>query len=116
MRFTTIIFPKVSRTKIGFLFVGEKGWAVLTKDKMIMRRDLERKALLEAGVAAFVLRGRDMRAEEMAEAFKLALPRMMRILSNYSRPLICTVTKAGRICVQEGQRRGAVRRETSDDR
>jgi hypothetical protein len=40
--------------------VGRKGWVVLSKDDRIRLNDLERAALVEAGVAAFFLGRRDL--------------------------------------------------------
>ncbi|HEY2323667.1 MAG TPA: hypothetical protein VGJ82_12475, partial [Thermoanaerobaculia bacterium] len=36
---------------------GSEGWIVLTKDKLIRRRPLERQALIASGVRAFVFTG-----------------------------------------------------------
>lgn len=36
-------------------FIGARGWAFLSKDENVRRRPAERRALVEAGVAAFIL-------------------------------------------------------------
>jgi hypothetical protein len=49
--------------------VGAREWIVLTKDNRIRYRTLERNALMQAGVKAFILTGTDLRGEEMAQIF-----------------------------------------------
>ncbi len=77
--------------------VGRRGWVVLTKDKRIRNRKLEINALMDAGVAAFVLTAGEMRGEEMGEVFATALPRMLRFLEKNSPPFIATVTRKGNV-------------------
>ena len=85
---------------------GKRGWVVLTKDKMIRRRANERRALQESKVAAFVLTGKDLSGSDMARAFVAALSRMLRVLQQYRRPLIATVSPAGTVTIKTGERRG----------
>ena len=47
---------------------GREGWIVLTKDKLIRKRRLERDALIAANVRAFVFTGGNMSGVEMAES------------------------------------------------
>lgn len=90
--------------------VGPKGWIVLTKDKWIKRRELERRALEIAGVATFVLAAKDLKGEEIAEIFVLALPRLRQVVVNHSRPLLGTVTRSGSVEILAGERRGGIKR------
>jgi hypothetical protein len=48
-------FPLHARDSDWLPEVGRRGWVVLMKDKRIRRNQLERDALLAAGVRAFVL-------------------------------------------------------------
>lgn len=91
--------------------VGPKGWIVLTKDKWIKRRELERRALEVAGVAAFVLAAKDLKGDQIAAIFVEALPRLREIALAYARPLLGTVTRAGKVEILSGKRRGSVRKE-----
>ncbi len=75
--------------------VGRRGWVVFTKDDHIRRRPLERIALTQANVAAFVLTSGNLRADQMAEAFLTALPKIARFLQRYPCPFIARVTKTG---------------------
>ena len=73
--------------------VGRRGWLVLTKDKEIRRRTLEREALLAAGVRAFVLTSGNLRGAEMAEIFVRHLRRMERLARRTPPPFIARVTR-----------------------
>jgi predicted nuclease of predicted toxin-antitoxin system len=77
--------------------VGANGWVVLTKDKHIRTRRNELAALLNAGVAAFVLTSGNITGEQMAAAFIVAIPRMLRLLQSTARPFIARVTTAGAV-------------------
>jgi hypothetical protein len=89
-----------------FPVVGAHGWVFLTKDKAIKKRDNELTALLEAGLATFILSSGNLKAEEMAEAFTRAKARMERTVRKTSRPFIAKVHRDGSVeVVLEGERR-----------
>lgn len=69
---------------------GRNGWAVLTKDKRIRRRELERDALTEAKVRAFCLTSGKLTADEQIERF---VHNRYRILQRARKPgpFICGV-------------------------
>ncbi|MBI2922026.1 MAG: hypothetical protein HYY18_13145 [Planctomycetes bacterium] len=91
--------------------VGPRRWIVLTKDKWIKRRELERKALEEAKVAAFVLAAKDLTGEQIGAAFVASLPRLRQFALSYARPLLGTVSRKGEVVLLAGERRGGLRRE-----
>lgn len=70
---------------------------VLTKDKRIRRRRLERDALFEANVAAFVITSKSLRGEEIANIFIKAKNRMIKILTKHPKPFIAAVTRDGKV-------------------
>lgn len=73
-------FPQDAKDSIWLTEVGKRGWIVLTKDTRIRYRAIETKALLAAGVRAFVLTARgDLIGKEMADIFIMALPRMKKL-------------------------------------
>jgi hypothetical protein len=85
------IFPHLPEMRNGFRKSGDKdglfsqrmdcshkGWIVLTKDARIRYREIERTALMNAGVGAFVLTAKNLQGSEMASIFVHALPSMMR--------------------------------------
>jgi hypothetical protein len=76
---------------------GEKEWIVLTRDKNIRLREIERNALLSANVAAFVFTGGNASGVEMTEAILAALPRIGRFLAKNRPPFICRITASGQV-------------------
>jgi predicted nuclease of predicted toxin-antitoxin system len=77
--------------------VGRQGWVVLTKDTRIRYRNLERAALMRAGVGAFVLTAGDLKGDEMAQIFVKALPAISRFLAKHRKPFIAKVTRGGSV-------------------
>jgi hypothetical protein len=62
---------------------------------MVRYRKTEIAALLAAKVRAFVLTSGNLRADEMAEAFVKALPRMERLLKKMRGAFVAGVTRSG---------------------
>jgi len=91
--------------------IGKKGWVVLTKDSQIRYRAPERQALLNAGVAAFVLTSGNLTGDEMKQVFITAMPRIMKLLNRQQRPFIAKVTRSGivTLLIAPRQRRGTRR-------
>jgi predicted nuclease of predicted toxin-antitoxin system len=81
--------------------VGERSWVVLTKDQKIRYHSREREALLTSGVRAFILTAGSVSAEEMAQAFLVALPRMEKFLSKHQGPFIVAVRRVGTLHVMQ---------------
>lgn len=81
--------------------VGTKGWIVLSNDDRIRYRDLERRALHKAKVAAFILTSMNIKGEEMAAAFVKALPKIKRLVKNQSRPFVATVSRSGDVTLKQ---------------
>jgi hypothetical protein len=75
--------------------VGEQGWVLLTKDAAIRRNELERRALVAAKVAAFMLGNGQLAAADMARAFLDAVPRIHKVLRRYEPTTVATVTRSG---------------------
>jgi hypothetical protein len=78
---------------------GNEGWVVLTKDKLIRKRPIERRALLAAGVRAFVFSGGNLSGVEMAESIVRALSRILKIISNTPPPFIARITGSGDVAL-----------------
>ena len=55
---------------------GNQGWIVLTKDKAIRHRPNEHRALVNAGVRAFVLAAGEMTGPDQAALFRRILPKI----------------------------------------
>jgi hypothetical protein len=76
---------------------GSRDWVVLAKDKQIRYNELERIALLSAGVASFILVSGNLAGADMAVAYIKALPKIARFLSYQKRPFIAKVDKSGSV-------------------
>lgn len=77
--------------------VGAKGWVLITKDKQIRRRTLERDALTRSGVRAFVLTGDGMTGEQQAAVITKALKQMRKMLDRQPPPFIAGITREGNV-------------------
>jgi len=75
--------------------VGQRGWIVLTKDRMIQRRTLEREALIRANVRAFVLVAKQTNGPENAQILIKAHSAMIRHIEQHPAPFIVTVYRDG---------------------
>lgn len=85
-------FPQSTPDQTWLKEVGRRGWIVLTADRRIRYRSLEREALLAAGVQAFVLTS--IPGPEMGAIFAAALARMEAMCASHgSRPFIAKVSK-----------------------
>ena len=73
--------------------VSERGWVVLTHDKRIRYKINERAAVLENGIAMFVIVGAAPHAE-LARSFVAIAPRVESFLSRHPRPFIARVYRA----------------------
>ncbi|MEE9256894.1 MAG: hypothetical protein V3V56_06975 [bacterium] len=77
--------------------VGKRGWIVLTKDKMIRKRNIEINTLVSSGVPAFVLTAGGLSGEEMGQIFVRALPAMLRFVEKNPPPFIATISRKGNV-------------------
>lgn len=75
---------------------GERGWIVLTRDKRIRYRQLERLALQAANVRAFVFTGGNVTVKDTAAILVHALPRMTRIARSDPGPFIYHLGTSGK--------------------
>lgn len=89
--------------------VAKREWVILSKDGMIRRRELERRALEDHDAVAFILTNASASAEQFIAAFAAAMPRIERLVATHTRPLICMVSPSGDIRVLTGERRGGKR-------
>jgi hypothetical protein len=85
------LFAQDARDQDWLPEVGKLGWTVLTKDSHIKHRLVERTALLESGVRAFVLVSGNLTGPEMAKIFVKALPGMNRFAAKHSPPFIAKI-------------------------
>lgn len=76
---------------------GEKGWVALAKDKAIKKNELEKRALINAEIAAFFLTSGELSGEEMSLAIIGALHRIANLLENQKLPFIARITPQGKV-------------------
>lgn len=75
--------------------VGRRGWIVLTKDGKILKRELERRALLAAGVHAFFLASKNLKAADMSLIFVKAAPAIITAVAVAATPLLAKIYNDG---------------------
>lgn len=91
-------FPQDSDDQTWLTEAGVRNWIVLTKDEKIRYRPGEREVLLAAEVPVFCLHpSRGMTGEEMAQAFVVALPKIIRISEVESGGFMRGVNRKGEI-------------------
>ena len=90
-------FPQDARDDAWLPVVGQRGWAVLTKDTRIRLRHTELAALVAGRVRAFVLTRGDLTGTEMARILVLALPRIARFCIRHEPPFIARVSRRGTV-------------------
>lgn len=66
--------------------IGNRGWIVLSKDSRILKRQIEKDALIQWGVSAFFLRKCSLKGDEMGAIFATALPKIVRLIESSSGP------------------------------
>ena len=98
------LFPQDATDEEWLREVGRNGWIVLTKDKNIRFRELEKQALVSSKARAFVLTARDVTGAEMAQIFVGALPKMLKILERTPGPFLARVTRGGQVDLLEIRR------------
>jgi hypothetical protein len=89
-------FLKGTADETWLAHAGRHGWVVLTRDKRIRYRQLERLALREARVRAFVFTGGNVTVAETAAILVQALPRMGRISRVNAGPFIYHIGRSGK--------------------
>jgi len=88
-------FPPDAPDVVWLAEAGRQHWIVLTKDKRIRYRELEREALIRGGLAAFVLTSSGLRGEEIAALVLEHLSRIKHLAAFQPRPFVASVNKSG---------------------
>jgi hypothetical protein len=83
--------------------VSRRGWAIITKDRRIRHRPLERAAVVAARARMFALTGGNLTGAEMALILGLHLTRMQGLAMGQEPPFIAKVTRT-RITVERLRR------------
>jgi hypothetical protein len=88
-------FPKGTADERWLTLAGSKAWVVLTRDKRIRYRRLERIALQAANVRAFVFTGGNVTLSQTAAVLAGAVPRIRKICAREPGPSIYHIGVAG---------------------
>ena len=89
-------FPKGTPDETWLAYAGGRDWVVLTRDKRMRYRQLERLALTEAKVRAFVFTGGNVTGKDTAAILVHALPRIMTICQADKGPFIYHIGRGGK--------------------
>lgn len=88
--------PKGTDDATWLSFVGSRGWVVLTRDKRIRYRRLERLALQAARVRAFVFTGGNVTMAETGEILARAYARILQISIREPGPFVYHLGRVGK--------------------
>ena len=89
-------FPKGTPDDVWLTEAGRRGWVVLTRDKRIRYRQLERLALQAAKVRAFVFTGGNVTGSDTAAILVGALRHLERIARADAGPFIYHLGRSGK--------------------
>jgi len=81
--------------------IGRRKWALLTTDKRIRYRTIEKQAVLDNDVRMFCFSTNNMSGRDMANALGLALDKIKKIFSSTPAPFIAMITKSGNVVVRK---------------
>lgn len=98
-------FPKGITDEQWLTQAGERGWICLLRDQRVQRRWLERRALAEASVAAFVFTGGQVTAKATANVIVPLLPKFAQMSISEPKPFLYTFGLAGRLNKQKIRKR-----------
>jgi predicted nuclease of predicted toxin-antitoxin system len=84
----TKLFPRGTADEIWLEEAGKHDWIVLTRDKRIRYRQLERQSLQQAGVRTFVFIGGNVTMKDTAAILVKALPKIIAISAADAGPFI----------------------------
>lgn len=88
-------FPKGTPDEVWLAKAGENRWVVLTRDKRIRYRQLERLALQAANVRAFVFTGGNVTGKDTGAILARAVSRLEKLARSDSGPSIYTISRSG---------------------
>jgi len=76
--------------------VGENGWYLITRDKRIRQRPIEKDALKIFAVGAFFLQGKEMSRWEIIRQVIMSWHRIKEKAENTNAPFAYQITRAGK--------------------
>lgn len=89
-------FAKGTPDETWLAHAGRRNWIVLTRDKRIRYRQLEKLSLTEAKVRAFVFTGGNVTMKDTASILVKALPHITKVCRIQAGPFIYHIGLAGK--------------------
>jgi hypothetical protein len=81
--------------------IGKREWCLLTTDKRIRKRPLEREAVRENGVRMFYFASNQASGQQMGETLRRAIPEMQRLAANQPPPFTASISKSGEVKLRD---------------
>jgi hypothetical protein len=88
-------FPRGTLDEDWLSLPGERGWAVLTKDKAQRYSPLEKAKILEHKLKIFAFSSGNLSGGEMAALLKENLRRLDRFAQRYPAPFVASINRTG---------------------
>ena len=88
-------FPQNALDEDWLSEVGKRGWIVLTKDDRLRYRPAALESYRRHDVRVFIFGSGEMKAQEMADAFTKALPKVLRFVRNKPAPFFARISRTG---------------------
>lgn len=88
-------FPPDAADRVWLSEVSRRGWVVFTKDKRIRYRAPELAAVSATKARVFTLTAGSIQAQEMADIFILAMPKIRDFVASKRPPYIVTIRRSG---------------------
>jgi len=81
--------------------VGRNGWCLLTTDKRIRKRPLEREAVRVHAIRMFYFSTNSVSGPEMGNALRKALPRMKQLFLQQPPPFTASINRSGDVALKD---------------
>lgn len=79
--------------------VGKRGWVVLTKDDRIRYRSAALEAYRRHKIRVFIFGTGEIKAQEMADAFVKALPKISQFALTKAAPFFARISRSGSVSI-----------------
>jgi predicted nuclease of predicted toxin-antitoxin system len=87
------LFPQFTPDEVWIQDIAQRGWGILTNDRQIKRRPMERLAVQESGAKLFTLTCKHVDGNTIASVFVRHLEKILNITANEKGPFIYSVTQ-----------------------
>lgn len=88
-------FPRGTLDEDWLPLPGERGWAVLTKDKSHRYSPLEKAKVIKHKLKIFAFSSGNLSGEDMAELLRTNLRRLDKFARKYAPPFVASINKTG---------------------